>query len=80
MQQNYFLAFTSYFGLALWPLQLNALSDTDTLWICVDCALERGFRWPLNGHVHEKLTVCDHCGKRGACFEKDDLIPATEDP
>jgi hypothetical protein len=47
----------------------------DSTWICVDCSLERGYVWPLAGHVHEKIGTCDFCGKRGVLFDKDDLVP-----
>lgn len=54
-----------------------SLKDLNSdVWICADCSLERGYRWPDNGGVIEKIACCDLCSKRGVVFKRDDLVPA----
>lgn len=57
----------------------SVAASVDGAWYCVDCCLERGYRWPFAGHVHERVGVCDACAKRGVVFDIDDLVPPGED-
>lgn len=54
--------------------------ETKAIFICPDCAKERGYRWPYQGSVHEIIGKCDMCGARGLMFDRDDLVPPGEDP
>jgi hypothetical protein len=48
--------------------------------ICTDCALERGYRWPmLDNEVCAKLCPCEMCSKRVWCFDLDQLWKSWED-
>ena len=49
-----------------------------TTWICFDCAKERGYRKPPEGHVNIMVTKCACCSNYCAVMDRDDLIPPGE--
>lgn len=50
-----------------------------TIWGCLECVKERGYRVPLEGAVASLVTKCEYCGIRCVVVDIEDLIPANED-
>lgn len=52
--------------------------NSEEIWICLDCAQERGYRKPIEGAVNGKVTKCFCCYKYCYVMDRDDLIPPGE--
>lgn len=79
MSQGLLSALSSWLSLDFSFSRFGACLGTEPeVFYCVDCCLERGYRWPVNGHVNEKLATCDACAKRSVVFDIGDLYRADE--
>lgn len=52
--------------------------EPESIWICVECCLDRGYRSPLLGHVSAQPGRCDFCDARDIVFDIDDLLHVME--
>ena len=51
----------------------NSRAQKMMLFIYADCAKERGYKWPDQGHVYNTKSKCSFCDKYDVVFEFDGL-------
>lgn len=69
-------------GVGLRSVRWSGLEMTvtdDEIYICANCAGERGYRMPNDGLVGSARTKCAMCGKFELCFMLDDLDSVFKD-
>lgn len=50
------------------------------IFVCTDCLIERGYRWPHDGEPLCKVSSCEYCFKRTVTFAAGDMWPCWEKP
>lgn len=53
--------------------------DKIPIFICAECARERGYLFPERKPIMAIIRRCDLCGDLGPCWDMGEMVPGWED-